>query len=77
MVRTSRLPLLLLDRNYFGKRSLTFLVMFQTLLSTILLLFLMTFNGYIICAVMLGISLGRYRYYEDIESGYEGMHLGR
>ena len=32
-----------------------------------LMLVLMTFNGYVILAIVLGTSAGRYRYYEDIE----------
>ena len=68
-----RLPLLLLDREYLGKRSLTLLTLFQSLLSTILMLVLMTFNGYIILAIVLGTSAGRYRYYEDIENDCEMM----
>ena len=54
-----------------SEKALTLLTLFESLMSTMLMLVLMRFNGYIILAVVLGTSAGRYRYYMDIENDYE------
>lgn len=70
-----RVPLFLADHNYLGRRSLALLVLVQSSLSAISMLLLMTCNGYIILAVILGTSAGHYRYYEDTENAYERVPL--
>lgn len=63
-----RLPLLLRDRNMYRKGIMQWVVAGKSLMGSLLMLILMTFNAWIILAVTLGTSLGYYRYAEEEES---------
>lgn len=71
-----RLPLLLQDRQMHGRGMSVALTALRTLLSALLMLIMMTYNAWLILAIILGITAGHYRYYEmDEGDGYERVPL--
>lgn len=70
------LPLLLHDRQVHGRGVSAALAALRALLSALLMLIMMTLNGWLILAVVLGAAAGQYRYYEaDEDDGYEHVAL--